>query len=226
MTDEKPLAGVLFDLDGTLVDTAYIHTVCWWEAMRQHGQVVPMSVIHRAIGMGSDKLLAHVLGDGHDKSSNSDMVSAHGALFATWHPRLHPLPGAGDLLERCAHLGFTVVIATSSPEHDLAALRRALDADRFIDEVTTSADAQESKPDPDILAAALQRTRLSAQEVVFVGDAVWDVQASAQLGIRCIGLECGGTSNAELRKAGAIEVWKDPLDLLHSIESSVLQGGH
>ena len=223
MTGGKPRAGVLFDLDGTLVDTGYIHTVCWWEALRQYDHVVPMAVIHRAIGMGSEKLLAHVLGTDHDTSKDSDIAAAHGVLFATWYPRISPLPGARDLLAECAALGLAVVIATSSPERDLDALRKALDADAFIAEATTSADADESKPSPDILAAALERADLPPDHVVFVGDAVWDVAASARLGIRCVGLESGGTSDAELREAGAVEVWKDPADLLRNLDGSVLR---
>jgi beta-phosphoglucomutase-like phosphatase (HAD superfamily) len=97
MTGGKPRAGVLFDLDGTLVDTGYIHTVCWWEALRQYDHVVPMAVIHRAIGMGSEKLLTHVLGTDHDTSKDSDMAAAHGVLFATWYSRISPLPGASAL---------------------------------------------------------------------------------------------------------------------------------
>ena len=218
-----PRAGVLFDLDGTLVDTTYIHTVCWWEALRQYDHVVPMAVIHQGIGMGSDNLIGHVLGTRHDASNDGDLAAAQGALFATWFSRICPLPGARDLLARCAELGLVVVIATSSPERDLDALRKALDADPFIDAVTTSADADESKPSPDILLAALDRAELSANQVVLVGDSVWDVMASSRLGIRCIGLESGGTSDAELRKVGAVEVWKDPADLFQNLESSVLR---
>jgi phosphoglycolate phosphatase-like HAD superfamily hydrolase len=214
--------GVLFDLDGTLVDTGYIHAVCWWEALRQYDHTVPMALIHRAIGMGSDKLLEQVLGAGHDTGHDSDMSAAHGALFATWYSRICPLPGAKELLAECAGRGLEIVVATSAPERDLDALRRALDADAFIAEVTTSADADESKPSPDILVAALERAELSSSQVVFVGDAVWDVQASASLDIRCIGLESGGTSDAELRDAGATEVWKDPADLLDHLDSSIL----
>jgi HAD superfamily hydrolase (TIGR01509 family) len=219
---EENRSGVLFDLDGTLMDTGYIHTVCWWEALRQYDRTVPMAVLHRAIGMGSDRLLGHVLGEDHDASSDQDIAAAHGALFATWYPRVCPLPGARDLLARCAELGLTVVLATSGSDRDVQALRRALDADAFLDEVTSSADAQESKPNPDILSAALDRAGLSAGQVVFVGDAVWDVQASARLGISCIGLESGGTSRAELLDAGAVEVWKDPLDLLRNLDNSAL----
>jgi len=134
-----------------------------------------------------------------------------------------PIPGARDLLKRCKDLGLTVVIATSSPAQDLGALRKALAADSFVDEATSSADADRSKPSPDILIAALAKAGLDAAEVVFVGDAVWDVKAAAQLGIGCIGLECGGTSGSELRQAGAIEVWKDPADLLRNLDGSVLR---
>jgi HAD superfamily hydrolase (TIGR01509 family) len=222
MAANSTRSGVLFDLDGTLVDTGYIHAVCWWEALRQYDHVVPMALIHRAIGMGSDKLLDQVLGAGHDAEHDSEMAAAHGALFATWYSRICPLPGARDLLAECAGRGLDVVIATSSPERDLDALRRTLDADAFISEVTTSADADESKPSPDILVAALERADLAVSQVVFIGDAVWDVQASASLHIRCIGLESGGTSEAELRRAGAVEVWKDPADLLAHLDSSIL----
>ena len=222
MTGGRARRGVLFDLDGTLVDTGYIHAVCWWEALRQYDHLVPMAVIHRAVGMGSDKLLSHVLGTGHDTSRDSDMAAAHGVLFSTWHSRICPLPGARDLLVKCAALGLAVVVATSSPQRDLDALRKALDADPYIDAVTTSSDADESKPSPDILSAALERAELSVSQVIFVGDAIWDVAASAQLGIRCIGLESGGTSDSELRRAGAVEVWKDPADLLHNIDTSIL----
>ena len=223
MTGGKLQAGVLFDLDGTLVDTSYIHTVCWWEALRQYDHIVPMAVIHRAVGMGAEKLLGHVLGASHDTSNDSDIAAAHGALFATWYSRICPLPGARDLLAQCAALGLAVVIATSSPQRDLDALRKALDADPYLEAVTTSTDADESKPSPDILLAALERAELSADHVVFVGDAVWDVVASTRLGIRCIGLESGGTSDAELRQAGAVETWKDPADLLRNLDNSILR---
>jgi phosphoglycolate phosphatase-like HAD superfamily hydrolase len=218
----QSIAGVLFDLDGTLVDTGYIHAICWWEALRQYDHVVPMAAIHRAIGMGSDKLLDHILGSDRDTTDDDDLSTAHGALFATWYTRICPLPGARDLLAKCAELGLTVVIATSAKERDLAALRTVLDADSFIDEITTAADANESKPSPDILSTALDKGGLRADRVVFVGDAVWDVIASKKLGIPCIGLESGGTSEAELREAGAVEIWKDPADLLENLPDSVL----
>jgi len=123
---------------------------------------------------------------------------------------------------RCGHADYSVVPATSAGKRDLRALRDVLDADDAIDVATSAEDADESKPSPDILSAALDKAALRAGEVVFVGDAVWDVKASAALQIPCIGLECGGTSVAELRDAGAVETWRDPAGLLHHLHRSIL----
>jgi len=213
---------VLFDLDGTLVDTTYLHTVTWWQALQEHGHTVPMARIHRAVGMGSDKLLGEVLGADHDTRADSEISEAHGRLFAQWHHRVSPLPGARELLQRCAESGYSVVLASSARNRDLEALRGVLDADEAIDVATSSADAEESKPSPDILSVALDKTGVGAGEAVFVGDAAWDVKASSALQIPCIGLECGGTSAAELREAGAVETWRDPAHLLHEFDRSIL----
>ncbi|MEV0157376.1 HAD family hydrolase [Micromonospora sp. NPDC050686] len=219
MPDPKR-SGVLFDVDGTLVDTTYLHTVAWWEALRQAEHRVPMAVIHRSIGMGSDKLLDHLLGAERDRGDDERLRDAHDSLFAGWFERLAPLPRAADLLRACAARGLRVVLATSAAEHEVAALRRALDADDVLDTVTSSADAKESKPAPDILTAALDQAGLDAAEVVFVGDSVWDVAAAGKLDIPCIGLACGGTSRGELAGAGAVAVYDDPAGLLVGLAES------
>lgn len=118
--------------------------------------------------------------------------------------RLRPLPGAADLLRARAKRGLSVVLASSASELELAALRQALDADDLITAATSSADAAASKPDPDILVAALQQSGLSADRVVMVGDSVWDVAAAGRLDVPCIGLTCGGICAAELHAAGAV----------------------
>jgi phosphoglycolate phosphatase-like HAD superfamily hydrolase len=115
-----------------------------------------------------------------------------------------------------------VVLASSATNRDLGALREVLDADDAIDAVTSSEDADESKPSPDILSVALDKARVVAGEAVFVGDAAWDVKASSALQIPCVGLECGGTSSAELREAGAVETWRDPAHLLQEFDRSIL----
>ena len=117
-----------------------------------------------------------------------------------------------------------MVLATSAAEHEVATLRAVLDADDVIDTVTSSADADESKPAPDILVAALEQSGLTAERVVFVGDSVWDVAAAGKLHIPCIGLTCGGTSRAELAGAGAAAVYDDPAALLNGLDESAIAG--
>src|SRR5690348_3113595 len=109
--------GVLFDVDGTLVDTTYLHAVTWWEALRQHDHDVPMASIHRGIGMGSDKLLDHLLPD-RDTGEDEELTAAHDALAGAWWDRLRPLPGAADLLRATAARGLAVVLASSAKQHE------------------------------------------------------------------------------------------------------------
>jgi HAD superfamily hydrolase (TIGR01509 family) len=221
MTRSTP-AGVLFDVDGTLVDTTYLHAVSWWQALRQHDHDVPMADIHRAIGMGSDKILDHLLGDDRSHDDDPQLVAAHAALQAVYWDRLRPLPSAANLLHACKQLGLRVALASSASGRELEALRAAIDADDAIDASANADDADESKPAPDILESALAACGISAENAVFVGDSVWDVYAAEKLNIPCIGLTCGGTSEAELRDAGAIEVYADPATLLAALDRSIL----
>lgn len=223
------VAAVLLDVDGTLVDSTYVHTLCWWQALRQHGRLVPMATVHRAVGLGSDKIVGHLLREAPDDEDapgattpadevdEESVVAAHSALVTAWHERLVPLPGARDLVRWCHDAGLVTVLCTSAGERDLVALRRVLDVDDAVDEVTSSADADRSKPDTDILEVALARMGRRADEVLFVGDAVWDVEAAGRLGMPCVGLECGGTSAAELRDAGAVATFTDPAALLEGL---------
>ncbi|MFD0822605.1 HAD family hydrolase, partial [Micromonospora zhanjiangensis] len=114
MDDDNRPAGVLFDIDGTLIDSTYLHTVSWWEAFRQADHDVPMARIHRAIGMGSDKLLDDLLGPDRDRDGDQKLRDGHDSLYAAYWERLRPLPGAADLLRACAARGLRVVLATSA----------------------------------------------------------------------------------------------------------------
>ncbi len=214
--------GVLFDVDGTLVDSNYLHTVAWWQAFRRMDLDVPMSAVHRAIGMGGDKLVEHLLGEDRDKDQDEKLDATHGAIFSTWWPSLRSFDGARELLLACAEKELTVVLASSASEPELKVLRTVIDADSAIAAATSSSDAEESKPSPDILQAALDSSSLTAQDTIFVGDSVWDVKAAAELEIPTIGLLSGGTSEAELRDAGASEIWNDPRELLENLETSML----
>lgn len=213
-------SGVLFDVDGTLVDSTYLHTVAWWEALRQFGADVPMAEIHRGIGMGSDNLLDHLLGPDRDRDRDEQATTAHDVLYGAWWERLRPLPGAADLVRAVAGRGLAVVLASSARAPELDQLRRVLGADDVITAATSSSDAERSKPAPDILQAALDRSGVDPGSAVFVGDSVWDVQAAGKLGIPVIGLACGGTSAAELTEAGAVAVHDDPAALLAALDDS------
>jgi HAD superfamily hydrolase (TIGR01509 family) len=216
---------VLFDVDGTLIDSNYLHAVCWWEAFTQAGYDVPMARIHRAIGMGSGQMLDALLPAGRDRDGDAGLRAAHGALYATYWPRQRPLPGATDLLHACKKRGLTVVLASSADAREFAALRAALDADDAIDEATSSADVERSKPAPDLVRVALDKARVPPDAAVFVGDTVWDVRACAAAGVSCIGLLSGGIGRAELLDAGAAEVFDGPAELLGALPRSILTRG-
>ena len=211
-------SGVLFDVDGTLVDTTYLHAVSWWQALRQFEKDVAMRRIHRAIGMGGDRILDHLLGADRDRSDDDELRTAHDTVYAQYWTRLRPHRGAADLLRTCAKKGWKVALASSAAPHEFEALRRALDADDVVEAATNAGDAEESKPAPDILDAALERLGLPPERVFFVGDAVWDVYAAGKLDIPCIGLTCGGLSAAELTEAGAVATYEDPADLLRHLD--------
>lgn len=212
----------LFDVDGTLMDTTYLHTTAWWEALRQSGHTVPMADIHRAIGMGGDRLLDHVLGESRDHGEDEAMSAAHGVLFAQYWDRLTPLEGAADLLRACAARGWSVVLASSAKAADLAVMRAALDAEDAITAVTGAADVDASKPAPDLVHQALERAGAPAERAVFIGDAVWDVEAAERAGVPCLAVLSGGVSRQELLEAGARAVYSGPAELVRVIDQSLL----
>src|SRR5215469_8273116 len=217
-------AAVLFDMDGTLIDSNYLHAVCWWQAFTQAGHDMPMAQIHRAIGMGSGQMLDALLPAARDRDGDDGIRAAHGALYATYWSRQRPLPGAVDLLRACKKRGLTVVLASSADALEFAVLRAVLDADDAIDEVTSSAQVERSKPAPDLVQVALDKAQVPPDAAVFVGDTVWDVQACGKAGVPCIGLLTGGIGRAELLDAGAVEVYDGPAELLGALRQSILGG--
>lgn len=214
--------GVLFDVDGTLIDSSYIHTISWWGAFRQHGYDIPMASIHHFVGMGGDRLVDSLLPPGRDKAQDQDVMASHGALYASHWPALRAFDGARELLAACHDRGLAVALASSAREKDLEVMKSILDSDASIDGATSANDAKESKPSPDILVAALKSIGVDAADAVFVGDAVWDMKAAAALGIPAVGVTCGGINAAELREAGAVEVYDGPRDLLQNLASGAI----
>ncbi|QKW18126.1 HAD family hydrolase [Kitasatospora sp. NA04385] len=215
-------AAALFDVDGTLVDTVYLHTLAWWQALAQYGHEVDAARIHRAIGMGSDQLLDHLLGDDRDRSEDDAVEAAHLALYAQHWPGLRAFPGAGDLLRECAGRGWRVVLSTSASGRELEVLRRVLDADDAVHAVAHSDGVAASKPAPDLVHRALEQAAARADRSVFVGDSVWDVEAAGRAGTPCVGVETGGFAAAELRGTGAVEVHPSVGALLDGLDDSVL----
>ena len=215
---------MLFDVDGTLVDTNYLHTVTWWQAFAQGGQHVVMADIHRAIGMGSDQLLDRLLPSDRDKDADSGLAASHDALYATYWTRLRPLPGAVELLRACKKRGLTVVLASSAGETESGVLRGVLDAEDAIDAATFSGDVERTKPAPDLVEVALEKAAVPAERAVFVGDTVWDAKASQKAGVPCIGLLSGGIGRGELADAGAAQIFAGPGELLARLSDSLIGG--
>jgi HAD superfamily hydrolase (TIGR01509 family) len=175
--------------------------------------------------MSSSKLLAAALGEDRDTDGDDAIVATHRSLYKQWWGRLNPLPGAAVLVRNCHERGLTVVLASSAKADELTALRDALDVDDAIDGATSSSDAEEGKPEPDIVQVALDEGGLRADRAVFVGDAVWDGYATQRAGVTFVGLTCGGTPEDELRGAGAVEVWAHPAELLDNLDKSVITTG-
>src|SRR4051794_1863074 len=209
--------GALFDVDGTLVDTNYLHAVAWADAFSVRGHRVPMSDIHQLIGQGSDRLVESVLG-----KQDEGAVDAHADIYGARLHRLQVFDHAADLLRRSKQAGLTVVLATSASKHDADHFADAIDADDVIDHVTTKDDAESSKPAPDIVEAALEATGLDAGDCVFVGDTVWDVEAAKRAGMDCICVLTGGIAESVLRDAGAAEIYPSVSRLLADFDNSLL----
>jgi HAD superfamily hydrolase (TIGR01509 family) len=202
---------VLFDIDGTLVDSNYLHVHAWQRAFTEVGLQVESWRIHRCIGMDGSSLIEE-LGSG-DIEDPGRLEGLHSNFYAETVGLLRPLPGARTLLDAVADLGLQVVLATSAPEDELTALRKVLDCDDIVSAITSSGDVETAKPDPDIVRVALDRAGVGPDRAVFVGDSVWDVAAAARAGVECVCLRSGGISQAELEYAGATAVFSDPRDL-------------
>ncbi|WP_371328069.1 HAD family hydrolase [Mycobacterium sp. 1423905.2] len=210
---------VLFDVDGTLVDSNYLHIHAWQRAFGEVGLYVETWRIHRSIGMDGSTLVK-ALSDDAPEDVQSELKDLHSRYYKEATPLLRPLPGARELLRRVADLGLQVVLATSAPEDELAVLREVLDSDDLVSEVTSSEDVDTAKPKPDIIHVALERAGVTAEQAVFVGDAIWDAEACARADLKCIGVLCGGVSRDELGNAGAAVIFENPAELLAKIDES------
>lgn len=213
-----PDTAALLDVDGTLVDSNWIHTLAWSRALRSCGvEGVAMARIHPLVGMGADRLVDELLG--HPVDGVSD---AHHAEYERLRPDVRALPGAADLVRALHERGLAVVLASSSKEDELAFLREVLDVDAWIAGATSADDAEASKPSPDIFRAALEVAGVDPAHAAVVGDTRWDVEAASELGLPTVAVCTGGGRPGELRAAGAAEVHDDPAALLAALDDSLL----
>jgi HAD superfamily hydrolase (TIGR01509 family) len=207
------LKAVLFDVDGTLVDSNDAHARAWVEAFADHGVHVEFTHVRRCIGMGSDKLMPEVSDLTEDTDRGKQISRRRAEIFKeVWLPRLEPFRDAGRLVAALKARGLTVVAASSAKKDELRPLLEIAGAASLMDAATSSDDADESKPDPDILLAALTRAGAAPEDAVMIGDTPYDVEAAARAGVRMLGFRCGGWADADL--LGAAAVYDGPWDLL------------
>ncbi|HEX9970043.1 MAG TPA: HAD family hydrolase [Acidimicrobiales bacterium] len=209
--------GVVFDIDGTLVDTNYLHIDAWRRAFLEHGIAVTSADVHRHIGMGSSLFLERLVGGPRD-----DVKEAWRRHFDRLKPEIRPLPGAVELVRAVAASGAAAVLASSSEQDDVQALLDALGVEDVLDGVTSAGDVEEAKPEPEVFQVAMAKAGLDRERTVVVGDTVWDVEAAERAGLPCVCVRTGGIGGAELEAAGAIAVYDSAATLLRDIRSSPL----
>ncbi len=216
---------VLFDVDGTLVDSNDAHAHAWVKAFADSGITVEFAHVRRCIGMGGDKLMPEVGGLEEDSPLGSKIAKRRGEIFATEYlPKIQPLKDAGRLVAAVKDLRLTAVAASSAKKDELKPLLEIAGADALMDAATSSDDADESKPDPDIIQAALKRAKASPPEAIMIGDTPYDVEASLRAGVAIIAFRSGRWSDADL--AGAIAIYDGPWDLLEQLDDSPLRQSH
>ena len=214
-----PPAAIL-DIDGTLVDTNYHHAIAWYRAFRQHDVILPIWRIHRHLGMGGDQLVAALTNDELENEKGDDIRTAEKALYMALIPEVEPLHGARRLLVELKERRHPMVLASSAKPDEVEHYLDLLDAHELADGWTTSADVEATKPEPDLVRAALDKA--GQEDAVMVGDSTWDCEAAKRAGIETIAVLTGGFSEAELRDAGAVAVFHSIDELREQLESTPL----
>jgi HAD superfamily hydrolase (TIGR01509 family) len=214
-SSSRPPTALVLDVDGTLLDTVYLHVIAWWEAFMDAGHQVSGFDIHRAIGRGSDDLVETLLGEADER-----IVKGHAENWAPRREKCIPFHEVPDLIRTCAARGMRVVYCTSGAPEDIEDFRSKIGCDDVVSAVVNSGDVEHSKPAPDIVVAALEAVGVEPQNAVMLGDTVYDVRAAKAAGVACIGLMCGGIGEQELREAGAVAVYGNPSELLQDLDAS------
>jgi HAD superfamily hydrolase (TIGR01549 family) len=213
----QPPTALVLDVDGTLLDTVYLHVIAWWESFRDAGYEVSCFDIHRAIGRGSSDLVETLVGQANEKA-----VDGHAEKWAPLREKCVPFHDVPALIRTCADRGVKVVYCTSGSPEDVTDFREKIGCDDVVAASVNSGDVAQSKPAPDIVVAALEAVGVAPENAVMVGDTVYDVRAAKAAGVDCIGLMCGGIGERELQEAGAVAVYGNPSELLRDLEGSPL----
>ena len=201
------MSTAILDIDGTLVDTNYHHAVAWYRAFRQHGFILPLWRIHRHIGMGGDQLVAALAGDGFEREQGDDLRASETVLYKELIGEVQPLEGARAVIEDLKSSGHRVVLASSAKPDELEHYLTLLDARTLVDAWTDAGDVEKTKPEPDLVLAALEKAGADPGEALMIGDSIWDCRAAERAGVRAVGVLTGGFSEAELLDAGAAKVF-------------------
>ena len=217
-----PPPAAILDVDGTLVDTNYHHALAWYRAFRNHGIVLPLWRLHRHVGMGGDKYVAALAGEEVEKRIGERLREEWEALFDEVLDEIEPLAGARDLVVELKGRGLRVVLASSSIEKHLDAFLDKVDLRGLADAWTTKDDVESSKPEPDLVRAALEKA--GSDDAVMIGDTPWDVEAARKAGVETIGVVTGGFSELELRDAGAVAVYESVDVLRCRLDETPLRG--
>ena len=210
----------VLDIDGTLVDSNYHHAIAWYRALRQYGTVQTLYEIHRHIGMGGDQMVASLAGEAFDEEHGDDVRQAEKALYMQLITEIEPLEGARELIERLKERGHAVVLASSAKEDEVDHYLDLLDARELADGWTTSADVESTKPEPDLVAAAVEKA--GGGDAVMVGDSIWDCESAKRAGLPTLAVLTGGFSREELEAAGAADVFKTIPEILDRLEDTPL----
>ena len=215
------LQGVIFDIDGTLVDSNDAHAQSWVDTFAQAGYNVPFDVVRPLIGMGADKLLPKTIGIKHDGEQGKKLLKRRSEIFRKEYlPDLRPLEGSRALVQRVRSDGLKPIVATSAKDEELEGLLRAATVADLMEERATSSDAKRSKPDPDIVDAAIDEAEIEPANLVMIGDTPYDIEAAGRADVRAIAFRSGGWSDEDLR--GAVEIYDGPADLLAHYDASLL----
>ena len=201
----------ILDIDGTLVDTNYHHAIAWYRAFLQSGETMPLWRIHRYIGMGGDQLVAALAGDDFEAEHGDDVRAAEHALYLALIDEVRPFADARPLMEDLVERGHTLVLASSAKPDEVEHYLDLLDARELTQDWTDSGDVERTKPEPDLVAAAVEKA--GGGPAVMVGDSTWDCEAAGRAGLETVAVLTGGFSEAELRDAGATGVYASLRDL-------------